>query len=415
MAEAANNQSPFNTVVKTQTSAAISMVGTSAHAEVPALARFGGDQGLIAPVKAAEALTFLGTKPKIIEMTLDEKFACLKQCLTLGYGLRKVMCEVFEAIRSEVKTYKKNRAGMPTVEEAFKRRGLDYKTIHSQIEREKKRRYEDAQFFAELKKIGSSNNGVLGTTTDDLLPIGTKVIEDTGRRGVIIAHNVTDLGKSTEIMYGDDGTTGTKAPDNIFSLANFKAGKEAARSTAKRGRPEPKSTAAVTLTRGEHHSSNASPVVVPDFARGDERKLFNFLLSLKTPDGRPVIQCVFGGLGEAYPKTLQTFCQRFCDLECQATYRVAVTDRLPEDEAQNTSLARLAEPTKQHSMTIGDTSAPTGHGFFYEFRKHPSRPYAVRDMSHPDRGILYECKNKADAELKVSIYEREAAAATGGK
>ena len=46
----------------------------------------------------------LGVKPDIKDMTLDEKFACLKQCVAYGHGLRKVLCEVFEGIRAEFKT-----------------------------------------------------------------------------------------------------------------------------------------------------------------------------------------------------------------------------------------------------------------------------------------------------------------------
>lgn len=89
--------------------------GTSANAELPANHQALAAQPPIVPLPANEALTFLGVKPDIKDMTLEEKFTCLKQCFTYNYGLRKVLCEVFESIRAEFKTYKKDRAGMPTV------------------------------------------------------------------------------------------------------------------------------------------------------------------------------------------------------------------------------------------------------------------------------------------------------------
>jgi hypothetical protein len=60
---------------------------------------------------------------------------------------------------------------------------------------------------------------------------------------------------------------------------------------------------------------------------------------------------------------------------------------------------------------VGDKSEPTLHGFFFEMRLHEKLPYVVRDTNNPNLGILCECKNKADAEMKVATYEREAAEA----
>jgi len=60
---------------------------------------------------------------------------------------------------------------------------------------------------------------------------------------------------------------------------------------------------------------------------------------------------------------------------------------------------------------VGDKSEPTPHGFYYEMRLHEKLPYVVRDTNNPNLGILCECKNKADAEMKVATYEREAAEA----
>lgn len=56
---------------------------------------------------------------------------------------------------------------------------------------------------------------------------------------------------------------------------------------------------------------------------------------------------------------------------------------------------------------VGDKSEPTPHGFYYEFIQD-EKPYAVRDMNNPNLGILCKSKNKAEVELKVATYEREA-------
>ncbi|MGA8343378.1 MAG: hypothetical protein WB781_15710, partial [Candidatus Sulfotelmatobacter sp.] len=155
--EATTTRSQSIPAAETQLATPAPMDGTFAIAKVP-VSPAPAVQPPIVPLSAEETLTFLGVKPDIKDMTLDEKFACLKQCVAYGHGLRKVLCEVFEAIRAEFKTYAKDRAGMPTVEEAFKQRGLNYHTIYSAIQRENDRRAEDAQFFAAIKAEQSTSN-----------------------------------------------------------------------------------------------------------------------------------------------------------------------------------------------------------------------------------------------------------------
>ncbi len=60
---------------------------------------------------------------------------------------------------------------------------------------------------------------------------------------------------------------------------------------------------------------------------------------------------------------------------------------------------------------IGDKSVPTQHGFYWEFRKNPTVPYTVRDVNHPDLGILCECTSKTAANAMLHTYETDAAAA----
>lgn len=186
----------------------------------------------IVPLPANEALAFLGVKPDIKDMTLDEKFACLKQCFSYGYGVRKVLCEVFEAIRAEFKTYTKDRAGMPTVEEAFRQRGLNYHTVYSTIEREKVRCAQDAMFFAEIKaKAFTTNRNGIET---DLPPVSEPVVVEDGRRAVVLRHCETDTGsKTAEVLYEDDGTSEIKKAESLVTVAEVKAAKAAARAARK--------------------------------------------------------------------------------------------------------------------------------------------------------------------------------------
>jgi len=83
-------------------------------------------------------------------------------------------------------------------------------------------------------------------------------------------------------------------------------------------------------------------------------------------------------------------------------------------EGKKTAKAAAAPPSEADqppACKVGDKSTPTARGFFHELRLHEKMPYVVRDLNHPDLGILCECHNKADAEMKVAAYEREAAAA----
>lgn len=58
--------------------------GTFANAKVPDKPQALAVQAPIVPLAANSALTFLGVKPDIKDMTLDEKFTCLKQCFAYG-------------------------------------------------------------------------------------------------------------------------------------------------------------------------------------------------------------------------------------------------------------------------------------------------------------------------------------------
>jgi hypothetical protein len=239
-AEASTTRSQSITAAETQLATPVPMDGTFANAKVPANSQGLAVQPPIAPLPADEARTFLGVKPDIKDMTLDEKFTCLKQCFAYGYGVRKVLCEVFESIRAEFKTYAKNRADMPTVEEAFKQRGLNYHTIYSAIQREKDRRAEDAQFFAAITAQASDKNiHGLDVTDDDLL-LGTKVILADGTKGQVLTAGektgseaepsfevVTEEGTSVQVKRGDLITLAEKEAAKVAA----KAAKEAAKNT----------------------------------------------------------------------------------------------------------------------------------------------------------------------------------------
>jgi len=67
-------------------------------------------------------------------------------------------------------------------------------------------------------------------------------------------------------------------------------------------------------------------------------------------------------------------------------------------------------PDQAPTTKVGDKSEPTPNGYYYEFVKTGgSRPYAIKQVGKET--VLNACKNKADAELKVACYERDAVAA----
>jgi len=144
--------------------------------------------------------------------------------------------------------------------------------------------------------------------------------------------------------------------------------------------------------------------------------------------GRPSpLKTIFGGLDkEGFARKMNTFMQRICDMFHEGEFEIVLADGAKARKAKyeaakaKEAAATSRSPEEATSMSakeqanaryVGTKSEPTTHGFFYEFRLHEKTPYVVRDTNNPNLGILHECKNKADAELKVATYEREAAAA----
>lgn len=466
---------PSIAVAKAQAAAPVPEDGTSASAELPANTQPLAAQPPIVPLPASDALVFLGVKPDIGSMTLDEKFGCLKQCFAYGYGLRKVLCQVFEAIRTEFKTYTKNRAGMPTVEQAFAQRGLNYKTIYSAIQREKDRRTEDALFFAAIKAQASTNNiHGLDITDDDLPPVGTKVILGDGTQGQVLAIGqktapdsersfevITEEGFAVQIKRGDLITFAEKEAARAAERAEKVAkALEAQDDGGKREEAKTKRIAAAAAKADHAAKSNAfyaaqyfnliaminsAPKeftasqfaqsvmeqlyaayealgedaqrvsralhLFPTIAAGNENELFTFL-SADAVGRKSLVNVVFGGIGkESFRDKVGKFAQRICDKFHDGRFQVSVTDKTqPAPKVKKaTAAARPPEPDRPQTTKVGDKSIPTAHGFFYEFRVHAKLPYVVRDANNPNLAILTECRNKAEAEFKISTYDREAA------
>jgi hypothetical protein len=384
-AEATTMQPQFITVAETQLGASAPIGGTFANAKVP-VSPAPAVQSPIVPPPANQVLAFLGVKPDIKDMTLDEKFACLKQCFAYGYGVRKVLCEVFEAIRAEFKTYAKDRAGRPTVEEAFKQRGLNYHTIYSTIEREKDRRAEDAQFFAAIKAEQPMKNIHGVDVTEDDLPVGTKVVFSDGSKGRVLAASdkkSPDSEPSFEVVT-EEGTTVQAKRGDLITLAEkkaanaaAKAAKEAAKTAPEaQKRAEEKETARIAAAAAEEDAKlkssdfykgqyfqllsliNAAPKEmtpaefaqtvnenlrvayeslnaeeaklikpvpqIPVIRQGDENKLFTFL-SEGRADRKSLLESVFGGIDDgSFLKHVRKFAQRICDKFRDGVYEVSV-------------------------------------------------------------------------------------------
>jgi hypothetical protein len=380
-----SNEAQPIAAAETQLGSPAPIGGTFANAKVP-VSPAPAVQSPVVPLPANQALALLGVKPHIKDMTLDEKFACLKQCFTCGDGVRKVLCEVFEAIRAEFKTYVKDRAGMPTIEEAFRQRGLNYHTIYSAIEREKDRRAEDAQFFAAIKAEQSTKNIHGVDTTDDNLPVGAKVVFGDGSKGRVLAasdKNSPDSKPSSEVVT-EEGTTVQAKRGDLITLAEKEAARaaaNAAKEAAKTApeaqkRAEEKETARIAAAAAKEEATlkssdfyeaqyfqllsliNAAPKEmtpvefaqtvndnlrlayeslnaeeaklikpVPQFPvirQGSENKLFTFLSEGRV-GRKSLLESVFGGIDDgSFLNHLRKFAQRICDKFRDGVYKVAV-------------------------------------------------------------------------------------------
>jgi hypothetical protein len=402
--------------------------GTSAKAEVPSDSQALAAVLPITPLPAKGALAFLGVKPNIKDMTLDEKFACLKQCFAYGYGIRRIQVEVFASIVAEFKTYAKDRKGMPTVEEGFKQRGLNYKTIYSAIQREKERLTEDAKFFAEIKTQASTKNvRGLEPTGNNLPPVGEKVVVEDGRTALVLAHGTQHApggNLSVEIVYEDDGTSEVRKAGSLVPLADVLAAKKAVakqgkeKSGKRQNEVQTRRKAAAKANRerpaADVKQTEPAPGGSPTLAQGCENKLFIFL-SANAAGREAPINAVFGGLDQAsFRKHLTQFAQRIADKFYDGTYKVVITEAQPvppETEAAVPPETEAAVPPwnpGQPAVTkVADKSAPTPNGYYWGFSKR-EKPYSIYKIGEERAlGILCECKTKADAELKVASYERD--------
>jgi hypothetical protein len=385
-AEASTTQSQSIDAAETHLATPVHVNGTFANAKVPANSQELAVQLPIVPLPADEARTFLGVKPDIKDMTLDEKFTCLKQCFAYGYGVRKVLCEVFESIRAEFKTYAKNRADMPTVEKAFKQRGLNYHTIYSAIQREKDRRAEDAQFFAAITAQASDKNIHGLDVTDYDLRVGTKVILADGTKGQVLTAGeksdseaepsfevVTEEGTSVQLKRGDLITLAEKE----VAKTAAKAAKEATKNTPEaQKQAEERETARIAAAAAKEDAAlksadfykeqyfrllsliNAAPKEMtpaefaqtvndnlrvahellnaeeanlikpapqfPVIRQGNESKLFAFL-SEGRADRKSLLESVFGDVDDgSFLKHMRKFSQRICDKFHDGVYEVSV-------------------------------------------------------------------------------------------
>ncbi len=396
---------------------------TSANAEVPSDSQALAAEPPIMPLPAKGALAFLGVKPNIKDMTLDEKFACLKQCFAFGYGIRRIQVEVFESIVAEFKTYAKDRNGVPTVEEGFKQRGLNYKTIYSAIQREKERRTEDAKFFAEIKThLSTKNVRGLDSTENDLPPVGEKVVAEDGRRALVLAHGTQHAPSgdpSVEIVYEDDGTSEVRKAGSLVPLAKVLEAKKAVAKKGKekggKGQDESRTrrnAAAAAKGQSELPATDANriepvPKVFPTLAQGNESELFRFL-SADAVGSKSLINAVFAGLDQAsFRKHLTKFAQRIADKFYDGKYKVVITEPQPLPPETKATVAPPGDPGQSPVTKVADKSAPTTNGYYWMFSKR-ERPYSIYKVGEEEAlGILCECKNRADADLKIASYERD--------
>jgi hypothetical protein len=166
------------------------------------------------------------------------------------------------------------------------------------------------------------------------------------------------------------------------------------------------------MSEEEAKKVKPAPKLFPAIAQGNENKLFTFL-SADAVGRKSLINAVFGGLESSFRGKVEKFAQRICDKFYDGKYKVTVTDKTQPvpPEAIKTAAVPPLQPNQPPTTRVGDKSEPTAHGYYYEFVRTGGRPYAVKQVGvEKARGVLCSCKNKADADLKVATYEREAAA-----
>lgn len=384
--------------------------GTFANAKLPEDSQGIAVQRAIMPLPVNEALIFLGVKPDIKDMTLEEKFTCLKQCFAYGYGLRKVLCEIFESIRAEFKTYNKDRGDVPTVEEAFKERGLNYHTIYSGIRREKIRRAEDAEFFALVQAQQATGNvhGV-AITDNDLPPVNTSVVVKGGRQAIVVTQGTADGGgKTVEVIYKDDSTSEIVKASDLVTLADLLAAKAAgAKDKNAKGTKEEADMARIAATAAKEDDAlkssdfyanqyfalvaliNAAPKemtpaefthtvndnlhmaaaamnaeeakrlkpALPRFPSFKGPKGINTLISFLLVDavGRPSpLKTIFGGLTQPeFAKKINIFVQRVCESLYKGEFEILLTDRAKDREEEHDD-----KPKPAGERTAGNKAAP---------------------------------------------------------
>jgi len=158
----------------------------------------------LAPLPTNNALAFLGVKPNIADMTIDEKFACLKQTFAYGHAMTTVAMQVFDSIIAEFKTYKKNRPkDCPKVEDAFRARGLNYGSVRVAMSRYRLRIKEGEELFREAQRLSTANVHGLEITDDDL-PTFTPMFK-TGDEVATVNGNIGRF-----LKYGEKNAPGTE-------------------------------------------------------------------------------------------------------------------------------------------------------------------------------------------------------------
>ncbi len=132
--------------------------GTAMSVAVPENSRALSTPPAAMTIPTRSAFTFLDIKPDLKDMTLDEKFACLKQAVAYGQAMTGIAIKVFESIIAEFKTYKKNRpADCPTVEMAFRQRGLNYGSVRMAISRYRQRNRNDEKLFDPARQLSQQD------------------------------------------------------------------------------------------------------------------------------------------------------------------------------------------------------------------------------------------------------------------
>lgn len=307
------------------------------------------------------------------------------------------------------------RNGKPTVEEAFRQVGVPYNTVKSWFRRHGQNIFPEyvkppARLQLTEGEEVKNKNGEVG--------VATHVHEKADKVDVVyegddeaVTESLTNLKKvkkpvkkmkvgdlflcednSAEYRYSGDGKlTRTQTP----TLVQQKRDSEARKLKEKTDR----------LVAKAAENANKKTQSAEDARKRDEEKMANAEKARKELDALKAKR-----VADKAAKAAAKAAKVAAKVAAKAAKVAAKAAKKPRQGKKHVTSPSAAHDLDTHgAVGVGDKSDPTAQGLYWEFRKHGKLPYVVRNVNHPNLGILVECPSKVTAEMMIQTYEREAA------